>query len=220
MFTLLMTAALAADGWDLEPHVTRAGSYRFLLPDDRDQELTDSLLARLRDGGEDAAVRQALVEALPRSGGDWSAVTELYAGEVAPVRATMVDGAKHADAELASSLIHLALADGDWEVRAAGARAAGWQTELGDALGPDVLTALQDGHPEVRAFAARSAGWLHLDAFGQVSPLLADVDPTVRLYTLRALERIDEDRLRALPSLATLEADTDPRVARAAAQLR
>lgn len=220
MFALLLSTALAADAWDLEPSVTRAGSYRFLLPDERDQELTDGLLARLRDGDEDAAVRQALVEALPRSGGDWSAVTALYAAEVAPVRATMVDGARHADPELATTLVRLALADADWEVRAAGARAAGWQTELGDALAADVLGALDDGHPEVRAFAARSAGWLALDAFAQVEPLLSDVDPTVRLNSLRALERMDEDRLRTLPVLATLEGDADPRIARAVAGLR
>ncbi|MCP4809860.1 MAG: hypothetical protein GY884_31375, partial [Proteobacteria bacterium] len=57
MFALMLSTALAADAWDLEPALTRAGSYRFLLPDERDQELTDSLLARLRDGDEDAAVR-------------------------------------------------------------------------------------------------------------------------------------------------------------------
>ncbi len=220
MITLLLTTALAADAWDLEPHTTRAGTLRFLLPEDRDQALTDSLMERLATGGEDTAVRVALVEALPRSGGDWSSALALWPSENGDVRQTLVDGARHADQALAVQLIELALDDGDWEVRAAGARAAGWQTELGDELGPEVLDALADAHPEVRAFAARSAGWLHLDAFGALLPLLADVDPTVRLNTLRALERIDATALQARPELATLSADADARVSRAASGLQ
>lgn len=206
--------------WDLAPRVTRAGFPRFHDPALRDSGVAPIILERLRTQGEDEAVRMALVELLPRVGGDWSALlAEAYADEHQPgVRMMMVETARRADdPDAAQALLALGAAD-----RAPTARAAAMRTAPHiDGAASLVRAGLSDADAMVRADAARAAGWLEDDAaITELRALLRDGDGEVRLRALRAIERIDADALRGDPIVADLAQDADPRVARAAASLR
>jgi len=203
---------------EAEPVRTRSGFLRFAGPQVDDARLAPLFLERLVHGDEPPAVRAALAEVLPRTGGDWSeAAAALATTEADPdVRAILVAVLRRAEAGPALDGLHKALGDPDPHVRAEAARAIGWRPD-GAALADALLPLLADPHAEPRTNAARALGWLQVrGAFDPLAAGLTDPDPTVRLTTLRAMERLDAPRLATLPQLTDLVADPDPRVARAA----
>lgn len=208
---------LAERAWGVQPLETRAGFLRFSDPALRDSGMAPVLVERLLTLGEPEGVRMALVDLLPRAGGDWSsALSAAYPTEDQPgVRMLMVETARRAAPDDARELVTLGASDSAQTVRAAAMRLA---PRLDDSTLADlVLAGLSDTAPQVRADAARSAGWMALDGARQpLSGLLSDADSDVRLSALRALEKLDPAALRAHPQLSALQADADPRVARAA----
>lgn len=226
--------AALVQGWRATPELytehahlplrsTRLGVGRFLGETVDDPRLLPLHLERLVSGGEPEEVRLALVDLLPRCGGDYEqAVVELMGTEPSPVvRAALVSTLKRAQSPvLAQQGLRLGLSDVHAHVRAVAAGVSGWRPEgadLADALVPLV----SDEDPTVREAAVRSLGWLEVDhAYGAIQHRLSDDNATVRLRALRALERIDPARTAGLRELGELSQDTDPKVKRAALQIR
>ena len=218
----LAPADLVEHAWTTQPGTTRAGTPRFTDPTLYNPALTPVLLERLASGGEHDYVRLALVEVLPRTGGEWDgALVDLYASETsADVRSVMVEVTRRADPEDARALLSQAAGDQSPLVRAAVMRTIPY-VEDGVGLSAPLLAGLTDADSEVRSFAARSAGWTGLDAaWDDLVVLLSDAEPEIRLHALRALERLDVGAVQQLPALQTLEIDIDSRVSRAALQIR
>jgi HEAT repeat protein len=218
----LTDADLVAHAWTTQPGMTRAGIPRFTDPTLYNPALTPVILERLSSGGEHDYVRLALVELLPRTGGDWDgALVDLYTTEQsADVRSVMVEVTRRAAPEDARSLLRQATDDTSALVRAAVMRTIPYVDD-GAGMSAPLLAGLSDTNPEVRGFAARSAGWTGLAAaWDDLVVLLGDVEPDNRLKALRALERLDADATAKLDALDTLEIDLDPRVSRAAQQIR
>jgi hypothetical protein len=200
---------------------TRGGVLRFRGDELADPRLAPVFLERLLEGPE-PAMRLALLEVLPRTGGDWAqGYVDLMAQEQDPeTRGFMVASLRFADAEHGIEGIRIGLKDDSALVRGEAARAAGWH-EQGGSLGSELAAACGDADAYVRAMAARSIGYRGVSgAWGAVTPLLRDADAEVRLRALRTLERLDVEALRALPELDDLAHDADPRVRRAATSLR
>ncbi|MEM6990538.1 MAG: HEAT repeat domain-containing protein [Myxococcota bacterium] len=213
--------ALAAAVTALEPIRTRKGTLRFVGDSVRNPEAAPVLLARLAAGVDDPRMRAALVEALPRTGGDYGpAVAAMLTEETdADVRVVMVAALQRADAVSAHDGLVNALRDEDPAVRAEAARVASMR-EDGSALAGELQTALGDETPQVRAAVARTIGVLSLtDARDGLLPGLRDADAEVRLQSLRAVGRIDPSFAQGLADMTALRADTDARVAAAANRL-
>ena len=123
---------LAADLWAVQAQPTRAGFLRFWggIVDQPGAESV--LLERLMHGGEDAGTRHALVDAIARSGTDYSqAFVELMPAEVDGwVRAAFVHSLRKQDPVEAFAMFRLALADEDAYVRAEGARSVAYHLSL------------------------------------------------------------------------------------------
>ncbi len=214
--------ALASLVSTVSPQPTRSGTPRFVERGLRDPDAAGLLVERLLARTDAPSHREALVEALRLSGGDWSeAVAGMLATEPdAGVRAQLAATLRDADADAAHAGLAVAAADADPGVRAAAMRALAGRSD-GAEHAALVIDALRDGDAGVRAYAARAAGWLGLPAaWDGVVGLLADTDADVRLQALGALGRLDAARAAALPAVARLADDPDARVARAAARLR
>lgn len=200
---------------------TRAGMLRFRGAELADARLAPLFLERLLEQP-DAAYQQALIEVLPRTGGDWA---EAFVGimqteEDERVRAVLVASLSAAPELPALTGMRLGLADPSPGVRGEAARAAGW-SEHGGLLVGELVAALGDTDAYVRAMAARSLGTKRAtEAFDALAPLLRDADADVRLRALRSMARIDAEALSARPELADLVHDSDERVSRAAQSLR
>jgi HEAT repeat protein len=205
----------------MRPATTHAGGIRFTDPAIHDPRAAAVLLHRLQTENLDPETRAALVEALPRTGGDYgeAAVALLGQEKDADVRRALVGTMKRAEPERAVEGVRLGLSDQDSRVRAEAATMAGWISEGAD-LEPQLVSALEEKDPGIRAAASRSLGVLKVaSAFDSVVPLLADDSAEVRLQALHALERIDAGQAARLDRLQALASDPDPRVARAAKKL-
>lgn len=206
---------------EAEPIRTRTGQPRFVGEEVWNPLATPVLLERLIEGDEDSAVRVALVEAAVRSGGEWSEVVvgQLQVEADPTVRRMLAEVLRDADAGPAAEGLRRAAQDPDADVRAAAMRAVSGRPD-GIRYEGLVQAGLSDPHADVRQHAARAAGWLRLaQSWDALEALLSDESDEVRLNALRALERLDAPRLRALPALQDLRQDRDVRVARAAASL-
>lgn len=214
-------AAKAATIAGLEPITTRAGTLRFVGDYVRDPDAAAVFLSRLAAGVEDPALRAALVEALPRTGGAFGAALVGLFGEESDsdVRLAIVHALKRAEPVSAQEGLVLGLADEDPAVREEAARIASYR-EDGSALAGELSSALSDETPQVRAAAARALGVLEVsEARDAIMAGLADTSASVRLESLRAVGRLDPAFAATLPQTATLAADADPRIAGAAQRL-
>jgi len=205
----------------IQPRPTMAGHLRLTGPLVRDPRAAKILLERLARADEPAAVRAALAEALPRTGGDFAGTAaELVQTDPDPlVRATLVEVMQRADTGHAVVALRHGFADSDPTVRAAAARVAGMHAD-GELLREELLASLSDPDVNTRVWAARSIGVLRIGGAEEaLMDALGHTNADLRLHALRALFRIDPERVATLPQLSILESDPDPRVARLAARL-
>jgi hypothetical protein len=205
----------------LEPMPTRADTLRFRGDLVRDPAAAAVLLHRLTTGHEDAAVRAAIVEALPRTGADvGSAIAELLALESdAGVREVMVATLWRAPGDAGLAGLRRGMNDAEPAVRAAAVQAAARHAR-GSELGAELVAALAHADAATRMQAIRAVGALKVDAAkaGLVG-LLAEDDAKVRASSVRALGRIDASWAAAQPAVQALSGDEDPGVSRAVADL-
>jgi HEAT repeat protein len=200
---------------------TRASFLRITGPLVRDPDAAPILLHRLLSKGEAADVRAAIVETLPRTGGDFSAaLAELMVLETDPrVRELVCASLSRAQAPYALLGLARGVADSAAAVRAEALRSLGRRPD-GVEQAPAIIAALTDPDEMVQQEAARALGNLKVEAakdalVGRLSSPSADV----RRHSLRALSRIDEPLARSLPQLEALRTDPDPKLARLAEHL-
>jgi len=202
----------------IQPARTRAGLPRFSTSAIHDPFAASVFLSRLERGTEPAGTRAALAEALPRTGGIYAdALADLMGGETdGNVRTALVATGRQAPADLAVALLSTGLSDPDPRVRAESARAAAHRKDGGQLTAP-LVALLWDSDAEPRAAAARSLGVLNIATVAtELTRLLEDPNADVRLEALRALGQIDPSLVAALPQVARMASDPDPRIARLA----
>lgn len=200
---------------------TRSGFMKYPGRDIEDPRLAPLHLDRLIHSAESEVEKTALIELIPRSGGDWSeAMVALIPLETNDdVRAMMIGSLKRADPVFALEGLKYGLNDSNAYVRSEAARIAGYHPD-GTKLAPELIKAINSDNESVRAMAIKSLGYLQVsDAFDQIGSRLKDEDPQVRLMAIRALERIDKSKLLSMSVLQDLAKDTDPKVSRAASLL-
>ncbi|MFO7567933.1 MAG: HEAT repeat domain-containing protein [Enhygromyxa sp.] len=202
------------------PKRARSGSWRLVGPELEDPNVTPVLLHRYQSGGESPEVRAAVVAALVGlEGAHAKVVGDLLTAEPdALVRVGLLSSLRRVPGPEALAALELALADADLQVRVSAAVIAGRHPE-GASLAAPLIDALDD-EPELALAASRSLGYLRVaPATGALAGLLANPDPDLRLASLQAIDRIDPGHAEGLAELATLVADTDPKVARAAQKI-
>ncbi|MCA9711667.1 MAG: HEAT repeat domain-containing protein [Myxococcales bacterium] len=202
----------------LPARTTRAGLLRLTGPLIRDPDSAPILLHRLLSRGESAEVRAAIVEALPRTTGDYSAaLADLMALETEPqVRELIAFSLHRAQAPHAIDGLAMGLADVNAGVRAEALRSLGRRPD-GSALAKEIAAALTDADERVAVEAARTLGNLQVaTAKEALVAQLSASSAELRRHSLRALSRIDAEYTRALPQLQSLRSDADPKVARVA----
>lgn len=202
------------------PRRDRAGQLRFGAVALAEPEAAPVLLDRLLRGDENPEVRVALAQILARPGHDaWHHVEmSVLATDADPrVRAALVHGLRHVDAEAAEAGLTAALSDADPTVRAEAVRVIGARAD-GGRWAASIEIALADAEAQVVAAAIRAAGWLRLvQVSGTLRDRLSHDDGAVRYEAIKAMRRLGA----LLPAdLASLKADPDPRVARLARQLQ
>lgn len=199
----------------MEPRTTRAGSLRLTGPLLRQPDAAPLLLARLTSGDESTEVRAAIVEALPRTTGDYSAaLAELITVETdARVRELIAGAMWRAQAPYALEGLAVAAADADAAVRTEAVRSLGRRTD-GAERSAVVIAALSDQDESVQTEAARALGNLQVDeAKAALTDRVAHGSTVVQRHALRALSRIDADYARGLPQVTALRSSDDPKLA-------
>ncbi|MCB9778485.1 MAG: HEAT repeat domain-containing protein [Alphaproteobacteria bacterium] len=199
---------------------TRAGTLH--MPELPAETGTILLAERLVAGQDPAETRVALAIGVAHRAHEWPAIAVgLVATEADPaVRAALLHGLRRVPGDDALGLLRDALSDDDARVRQEALVVAAEHSD-GAALHDALLARLSDPDPTARALAVRAVG-RHGDAadFAPLSDLLTDADTEVRYRTLRTLLRLAPDALATSPRLPALRADPDPRIRRAATDLR
>lgn len=141
----------------LAPTKTRAGHVRFTGAGIHDPNAAVVFLRRLQAGADSADVRAALVEALPRTGGQYAhALPQLLAGEAdVGVRQAIVFAAKRAPAAWATEILSRGFADDAWQVRAEAARVAGARAD-GATYKAQLITLQGDSDAAARQAASQA----------------------------------------------------------------
>jgi HEAT repeat protein len=201
------------------PIITRAGYPRFVGDWMRDARATDVLLARLVDGRDSPTIQAAIVEALPRTSGDWeSAITALWdETDSTIVRRMMVLTLEEVEGPNGANALRDAAQWNDATTRSAALRAMTWRDDA-ERFGDDFVQGLGDEDATVRATAARASGLHRVDAAKSTLARLleTETDAKVRLSAVLAIGQIDSVYARSLGVLTRLSTDSDARVARAA----
>jgi len=183
------------DAWTaletIEPRMTRAGHLRFNHPDMLKDSAVPLVLDRLVRGEDPEPVRAALADVFGRHADGWGdALVEVLAEEPSSaVRATLVYGLRHVDAEFAEAGFTVAFADVSSNVRAEAARVAARRADA--SVVPTLPSLLADDSAEVRLEALRAAAVLgDAQLIPAAEGLVADPDPIVRKAAVRTVERL------------------------------
>ena len=189
---------------------TRSGDdLSFGQADIHDPRAAAVLLRRLLQGEEPVAVRRALVDALPQTGGDWQEGAAALIGiDASPtVRKRLVEIMRYADAPHSVNGLRLGFKDEDPEVNIAAARTAGFSRH-GPDLAPELYSSTFDTDWDLRAAAVQSLGMLRLPQSREVLlKALYDEEREVRLQGLLALEQLDPEGVLWLPEIDRLARD-------------
>ena len=207
---------------NIDPITTRAGYPRFVGEWTRDERAAPLMLQRLINGDDHPTVQAALVEALPRTGGEWDdAIAALWEDTTEPtVRRMMVLTLEKASDDVAYHALTTAAASEDAEVRAAAVRAMTWRKDA-DRYEPVFLATLTDQNDEVRSLSARASGLHKLaDAkLGLASMLDSETRDDIRLNVLIALHQIDAEYARSLSAVTRIAREEDGKLGRTAVRL-
>jgi hypothetical protein len=202
-----------------DPIATRAGYPRFVGEWTRDERAAPLMLQRLLEGDDHPAVQAALVEALPRTGGEWDdAIAALWEEtDSATVRRMMVLTLEEADANVAFNALRTAANSDDAEIRAAAVRAMTWRKDA-DRFTSVFIAGMQDRNDDVRSLAARASGLHKVEAAKRTLAGMLDSESRddVRLTVLIALSQIDAEYARSLSAVTRLAQDADQKIARTA----
>ncbi len=208
--------------WSAPPAKRRDGALVF-----RGEGLPEVIGERLQHGAEPVATRRALVDWLRRSTATWPTWADgAYAAEVdAQVRAAWIDAARYLGSPSrldrgadGRGVVMQGFDDPEASVRAQAARVAAYLDA--PQLVAKLAAATRDPSDEVAGLAARSLGVLRAGGvYEEVAAVLGRQDPRARLWTVRALQRLDGTRARSDARIAALKSDPDERVARAAADV-
>jgi HEAT repeat protein len=193
-----MTEAQESELANLQPSMTRAGFLRFTTKAIHDPRAARVFLDRLEVGTESEGVRAALVEALPRTGGEYATeVLELMAKERSPiVRAAYVHTARRAPAAQAIAIAERGLGDSSSDVVAEAIRSTASLPD-GATLATRLRASLSSSDASVRMEAARALGILKIAiAKTELDALAFDSSPEVRREAARAVTRLDAPATR------------------------
>lgn len=193
----------------LQPTVQVDGELSFATADLHDKRTASVLLRRLLAGQDPAAVRSALVDALPLTGGDWQEGAAALVGlDASPrVRKQLISVMRHVDPPHGIAGLRHGFKDEDPEVNVAAARAAGFHKH-GAELFPELYSATFDTDWDLRAAAVQALGMLKVPRSREILiKALGDEEREVRLQALLALEQLDPEGLLELPQLEKLAKD-------------
>lgn len=185
------------------------GELSFAAEGLHDRRAATVLLRRLLEGQDPAAVRSALVDALPLTGGDWQEGAAALVGlDASPVvRKQLISVMRHVDPPHGIHGLRLGFKDEDPEVNVAAARAAGFHKH-GAELFPELYSATFDTDWDLRAAAVQALGMLKVPRSREILiKALGDEEREVRLQALLALEQLDPEGLLELPQLEQLAKD-------------
>ena len=205
----------------MTPNTTRAGHLRFAHPMLHRPEAAAVVLERL-SAESSPQVRAALVDALPRTGGDYAqALLDLFTAEASPeVRAVAMSSVSRLDDDAASEILRTGLADSNAMVRQ---QAALWiaNSPRGAHLLGTLVDTMTDQEPIVRSSAARTLGVLGDEAalISLADALNSDTHESVQLESLRAMSRIDLAFAKDALSRKTFREGTDPRLVKLASAI-
>lgn len=180
----------------------------FNQPELHDPRAAPILLRRLLAATDPIKVRCAIVDALPRTGGDWQeGAAALIALDSSPrVRKQLVATMRYAGPHSVRGL-RSGFKDEDPEINVAAARIAGFSSH-GAELYSELYAATFDSDWDLRAAAVQALGMLKLPRSREVLiKALGDESRDVRLQALLALEQLDPEGLLALPELEVLARD-------------
>lgn len=208
----------------LKPNRRVGDEQLFSQPIAADPRAAPVFLQRLLNGSDSVAVRLALVDALPGTGGDWQeGIAALVAIDASPrVRKKLVETMRYVDPPHSIDGLRHGFNDEDLAVRVAAARTAGFARD-GIGLYQEVVSmTFNDEDWDLRAAAVQSLGkFNNKAAWPQLVRMLGDPHPTVRLQVLIALEHLDAEAAGKLPELDKLAKDRqNPRVAKLAQRLK
>ena len=193
----------------LQPTTQVDGELSFAAAGLHDRRAATVLLRRLLEGQDPPAVRSALVDALPLTGGDWQEGAAALVGlDASPVvRKQLISVMRHVDPPHGIHGLRLGFKDEDPEVNVAAARAAGFHKH-GAELFPELYSATFDTDWDLRAAAVQALGMLKVPRAREILiKALGDEQREVRLQALLALEQIDPEGLLELPQLEKLAKD-------------
>jgi hypothetical protein len=204
---------------EMAPVTTRGGKLRFVDPVLHRPAAAPVLLVRLARGAAPAAVRRALAEALPLTGGPIAgALDDLLAAEAeASVRVELAAALEQADVAASGPAVRRALLDTDDAVRAAALFAVASRSD-GASYTDAIVTALSSPGPETRAASIHAAGVLRLAAAKPALRAMIEAPGASRGSALLALSRVDPEEARGRPDLDALAAD--PALTRVVARVR
>lgn len=207
----------------LQPNRTVGTEKQYTQAIAQDPRAAPVFIKRLLNGSDSIAVRLALVDALPSTGGDWQeAAAALVAIDASPrVRKQLVETMRYVSPPHDIAGLRHGFQDEDPDVRAAAARTVGFARD-GIGLFQEVVSMTFDDDWDIRAAAAQSLGkFQHEAGWPQLLRMLSDPRPEVRLQVLISLEHLDPEATRQLPELDKLASDRqNPRVASLARRLK
>ena len=198
-----------------EPRATRNPNLlRFSDPELKDPELIPVLVARLLEE-QDESIQIALLGLLHYQ--DLSLVSDsLFTITDRPspdLRAQLVELLPYLTKDTQIKTIDKLIEDDDWLVREAVVRVIA--RHLGTNYPHILQRSLQDTTAEVRTQAIKGVGWNDIAIpLETLRPLLLDENPTVRLHTVRTINRIYPTKLTSLPEFTSMQNDQNPRVKR------
>lgn len=142
-----------------------------------------------------------------------SRLLPLFEAESPELRAAMTELLPQLTVATQRLVISALIQDKDWLVRAQTMRIVA--RHLGRTHSETLIYGLMDEHSEVRQHAVKGLGWNDVVVpLTELSPLLQDTDPNVRLHTLRTIERLYPGSAVKLRLLDSLLDDSDPKVQR------
>ncbi len=212
--------AYCQEVYTAQPRATRNSEiYRFSNPELAQAQLIPLHLARFYDPKTPEYTRLALLDLMRRTDGSWEdGLYDAISDPSPSIRIALADIARYASSEFAERILSTLATDSDIDVQASALRGIGHQDSTEFQM--HLENALSHETGLIRYSAVRSIGYTKTPVtLNKLTPLLSDIDPMVRLHTLRAISRVYPEVAGKLPQLEKLRVDSDPKVKREAYRL-